>query len=52
MSTTPHLLCHTPFHYISEVSTATSTNQHNDHNIDVGWLIEKEEEEEEEELFM
>ena len=32
----PHLLCHTPFHYISEVSTATSTNQHNHHNIDVG----------------
>ena len=25
-----------PFHYISEVSTATSTNQHNHHNIDVG----------------
>ena len=22
----PPLLCHTPFHYISEVSTATSTN--------------------------
>ena len=45
MSTTPpHLLCHTPFHYISEVSTATSTNQHNHHNIDVGWLIEEEEE--------
>ena len=36
MSTTPHLLCHTPFHYISEVSTATSTNQHNHQNIDVG----------------
>ena len=34
--TTPHLLCHTPFHYISEVSTATSTNQHNHQNIDVG----------------
>jgi len=43
MSTT-HLLCHTPFHYISEVSTATSTNQHNHHNIDVGWSIEEEEE--------
>ena len=36
MSTTPHLLCPTPFHYISEVSTATSTNQHNHQNIDVG----------------
>ena len=36
MSTTPHLLCHTPFHYISEVSTATFTNQHNHQNIDVG----------------
>ena len=43
MYTTPHLLCHTPFHYISEVSTATSTNQHNHQNIDVGWLIEEEE---------
>ena len=32
----PPLLCHTPFHYISEVSTATSTYQHNDDNIDVG----------------
>ena len=34
----PPLLCHPPFHYISEVSTATSTNQHNHHNIviDVG----------------
>ena len=32
----PPLPCHTPFHYISEVSTATSTNQHNHHNIDVG----------------
>ena len=36
MSITPHLLCHTPFHYISEVSTATSINQHNHQNIDVG----------------
>ena len=38
----PPLLCHTPFHYISEVSTATSTNQHNHHNIDVGWSMEEE----------
>ena len=30
------LLCHTPFHYISEVSAATSKYQHNHHNIDVG----------------
>ena len=31
-----NLLRHIPFHYISEVSTATSTNQHNHHKIDVG----------------
>ena len=32
----PPLLCHTPFHYISEMFTATSTSQHNHHNIAVG----------------
>ena len=32
----PPLLCHSPFHYISEVFTATTTNQHNHHNTDVG----------------
>ena len=31
-----HTVLYTPFHYISEVSTATSTNQHNHQNIDVG----------------
>ena len=33
---TPPLLFHTPFPHISKVSTATSTNQHNHHSIDVG----------------